>query len=147
MRSKNLDLLFKKTCDFEREIIFFLNVLYHNTRMSSQAWEGLLPLKIWVELFFLHILLCFYSFYQDYTFMENVEETLKIEDYSSPWYCIELWSSKLWIRINSDRKKVLFLKSFYDSPSKKFSKRRTYPLDPFLPTLCTWTAWTCTWTS
>ena len=34
-------------------------------------------------------------------------------------------------RINSDRKKVLFLKSFYDSPREKFSKRITYSLDPF----------------
>ena len=34
-------------------------------------------------------------------------------------------------RINSDRKKVLFLKNFYDSPREKFSKRRTYSLDPF----------------
>ena len=34
-------------------------------------------------------------------------------------------------RINSDRKKVLFLKNFHDSPREKFSKRRTYSLDPF----------------
>ena len=42
---------------------------------------------------FFHILLCFYNVYQDSTFMENFEETLKIEEYSLPWYCIDLWSS------------------------------------------------------
>ena len=45
---------------------------------------------------FFHILLCFYHFCQDSTFMENVEETLNIEEYSFPWYCIDLWSSNLW---------------------------------------------------
>ena len=38
-------------------------------------------------------------------------------------------------RKNCDKKKVLFLKNFYESPREKFSKRRTYSLDPFLPTL------------
>ena len=42
------------------------------------------------ELNFFHILLCFYNFYPDSTFMENDEETLKVEEYSSPWYCIGL---------------------------------------------------------
>jgi hypothetical protein len=28
--------------------------------------------------------------------MENVEETLRIEEHSSPWYYIELWSSNFW---------------------------------------------------
>ena len=60
--------------------------------------------------------------------MENVEETLKIEELSSP--CIALnYGVAIYVRrINSDRKKVLFLKSF---PREKFSKRRTYSLDPF----------------
>ena len=34
-------------------------------------------------------------------------------------------------RINSDQKKVLSLKNFHESPREKFSKRRTYFLDPF----------------
>ena len=37
---------------------------------------------------------------------------------------------------NSDRKKVLFLKNVYDSPREKFSKRRTYSLDPFYQHYC-----------
>ena len=32
-------------------------------------------------------------------------------------------------RINSERRKVFF--KFLDSPREKFSKRRTYSLDPF----------------
>ena len=60
----------------------FLNGLYNNTWLSSQAWEALLQLKIWVELF--HILFCFYHFHRDTTFMEDVEETMKIEEYPSP---------------------------------------------------------------
>ena len=75
-----------------------------------------------------YILLCFYHFYQDSTFMENVEETLKIEEYSSPWNCIDLWSSNSWKENNSDRK--IFFKFLY-SPLEKFTKRRTYFLDPF----------------
>ena len=27
---------------------------------------------------------------------KNLKETLKIEEYSSPWYCIDLGSSNLW---------------------------------------------------
>ena len=34
-------------------------------------------------------------------------------------------------RIDSKRKKVLFLTNFYDSHCAKFSKRRTYSLGPF----------------
>ena len=121
-------LLFKRICDFERGSVFF-NGLSNNTWMSSQAWEALLYLKIWVELF--HILLCLYHFYKDSTFMENVEETLKIEEYSSPWYCIDLWSSNFWKKNKFWRKESFFLKNFYDSPREKFSKRRTYSIDPF----------------
>ena len=34
-------------------------------------------------------------------------------------------------RKNSNRKKVLFVNNFFDSPREKSSKRRTYSLDPF----------------
>ena len=34
-------------------------------------------------------------------------------------------------RINSDGKKLLFLRKIYECPREKFSKRKTYSLDPF----------------
>ena len=61
--------------------------------------------------------------------MDNVEETLEIEEYSSSWYCIEYYGVAIYgRRVNSDKKKVFF---FYDSPPEKFSERRTYSVDPF----------------
>ena len=46
---------------------------------------------------------------------KTFKETLKIEEYSPPWYFIDLGSSN-----NSKRKKNLFLKNFYVSPREKF---------------------------
>ena len=97
--------------------------------MLSQDWEAILHLKILVELF--HILLFFYHFYPGSTFMENVEETFKIKEYSSPWYCIDLWSR----RINSDRKKYLFFGKFYSSPRVTYLRREHIFLTLFTNTI------------
>ena len=50
----------------------------------------------------------------DSTFLEIFEETLKNEEYYSPWYCIDWYSNKLWKK-NKFGKKVLFLKKFWYS--------------------------------
>ena len=60
---------------------------------------------------FFYILLCFYQSNQDSTFMENVEETLKIEEYSFAWYCIDLWRSNLWKENRLWQKESIFLKT------------------------------------
>ena len=99
--------------------------------MSSQAWQAQFHLKIWVELF--HILLCFYHFYPDSTFMENDEETLKIKKYSSPWYCIDLWSSNLW-KVNKFWQKET---SFYEKISKTALEKNSLRREHILLTLFT----------
>ena len=97
---KVLNFCLKKTCDHERGIFF--NGLYNNTWISNQNMGRT----------FFHILLWFYYFYQDSPFMENVEEILKIEEYSSLWYCIDLWSSNLWKK----ERKFFFLKKILWHP-------------------------------
>ena len=61
-------------------------------------------------------LLCFYQFYQDSTFLENLEETLKIEEYSSPWYCIDLSSSNFWKKKKFWRRETSFFENILWQP-------------------------------
>ena len=81
----------KKTCAFERGSVIFLMASITTPECQVKLERPYCTSKYGKNFF--HILLCFYHFYQDSTFMENVEDTLEIEEYSSPWYCIDSWKS------------------------------------------------------
>ena len=61
----------------------------------------------YAKIFFLNIMLWFYKFYQDSTFMENFEEPFKNEEYSFPLYCID-WLSSNFCKKNKFWKKESF---------------------------------------
>ena len=63
-------------------------MVYDNLRFSV--------LKRLTKQNFFYILLSFYHFYLDSAIVENKEELLKKEEYSSPGYCIDLSSSNSW---------------------------------------------------
>ena len=126
---KLLNFCLKKHLNWEQDQ-FFLNGLYNNLWMSRQAWEALLHLKISVELFscsalFLPFLPRFYFYGK---FWRNIEDwRIFFRLGIALIYGVAIYGR----RINSNWKKVLFLKKFYDSPREKFSERRTYSFDPF----------------
>ena len=60
--------------------------------------------------------------------MENVEETLKIEEYSNPWYFIDLWSSNFWKKNKFWRKESSFFWKISMTALEKNSLREEHIL-------------------